>query len=403
MLKNQKAFQSYTAAILLVAIMNLTFMSSSGGFRFFSPQTVSAQTPARQDKISDDKKDKIPTPPAEIAEAAQAAEPPDAPDLAAPEAVTEEKTSPSVVSGTQAVLTGTKNIPGDYATLAAAITDLNANGVGTGGVTFNVLAGNAQTAPAGGYVIGGTGSLVLTTSSAANPIIFTGNGNTATASATQTVGNVSDAVFKLVGADFVTIQGFTIQENAANAVIATTGTNNATEFGVALFYVTATDGAKNNTVQNNTITLNRAYATTIGIFSTSRTTSTSVTATAEATSAAGTNTDNHYYGNNISNTNYAIALIGAAATAIQETGNDIGGAAVGTGNTITNYSTGTAQLSSIISLTGTNAAIYTTHQISDNISFNSMTSAALTSAIYTTGIFKTYSDDSSDRNIYKHD
>ena len=58
--------------------------------------------------------------------------------------------------------TGTLNIPGDYATLAEAITALNAQGVGAGGVTLNLEAGNPQTAPAGGYVVGGTGSLVLT-------------------------------------------------------------------------------------------------------------------------------------------------------------------------------------------------------------------------------------------------
>ena len=47
-----------------------------------------------------------------------------------------------------AQLMGTKNIPGDYADLAAAITDLNTQGVGAGGVTFNLVAGNPQTAPA---------------------------------------------------------------------------------------------------------------------------------------------------------------------------------------------------------------------------------------------------------------
>src|SRR5688500_6321565 len=62
-------------------------------------------------------------------------------------------------------LTGTRNIPGDYASLALAIADLNAVGVGAGGVTLNLIAGNPQTAPSGGYVIGGTGSLVLTTAS----------------------------------------------------------------------------------------------------------------------------------------------------------------------------------------------------------------------------------------------
>ncbi len=117
-----------------------------------------------------------------------------------------------------AQLMGTKNIPGDYATLAAAITDLNTQGVGAGGVTLNLLAANPETAPAGGYVIGDTGSLVLTTTSMSSPVIIQGNGNTITASGAQTVGNLNDAIFKLIGADWVTITGFVMQENAANTV-----------------------------------------------------------------------------------------------------------------------------------------------------------------------------------------
>src|SRR5689334_10791682 len=70
-----------------------------------------------------------------------------------------------------AQLTGTKNIPGDYADLTAAITDLNTVGVGAGGVTLNVVAGNPQSAPPGGYAITATGT-------AANPIALVGNGNT---------------------------------------------------------------------------------------------------------------------------------------------------------------------------------------------------------------------------------
>src|SRR5215510_6703682 len=106
-----------------------------------------------------------------------------------------------------AQLTGTKNVPGDYPTLAAAITDLNTQGVGAGGVTLNLLAANPQTAPAGGYVVGAAGSLVLTTSSAANPVVIRGNGNTITANASLTAGALSDAIFKLVGADWITITG----------------------------------------------------------------------------------------------------------------------------------------------------------------------------------------------------
>jgi Calx-beta domain/Right handed beta helix region/Domain of unknown function (DUF4214) len=287
-------------------------------------------------------------------------------------------------------LTGTKNIPGDYATLALAITDLNTNGVGVGGVIFNVTA--AQTAPAGGYVIGGAGSLVLTTSSAGNPITFIGNGNTITAFNPQTVGNINDGIIKLIGADFVTIQGFTIQENALNTVIATAGTNNATEFGVALFYVTTTDGAQNNTIQNNTITLNRAYANTFGIYSTTRTNSTAVTATAEATTAAGSNSNNKYYANNISNLNYAVVLISVSAAAAMDTGNDIGGTSAATGNTITNFATGTSALSGYSILTGSNYAIFENQQNNDNISFNTITSATPTNTTVTVGgILKNYS------------
>ena len=132
-----------------------------------------------------------------------------------------------------AQLTGTKNIPGDYPDLATAISTLNTQGVGAGGVTLNLVASNPQTAPAGGYVIGGTGSLVLTTTSAANPVIIQGNGNTITASAALTAGALNDAIFKLVGADYITISGFTLQENPANTTTAS-ATNNMTEW---LYYM----------------------------------------------------------------------------------------------------------------------------------------------------------------------
>ena len=61
-------------------------------------------------------------------------------------------------------LTGIKTIPGNYATLAAAVADLNAQGVGSGGVTFNVAAGYTETL---------TSRLNLTaTGTASNQIVF---------------------------------------------------------------------------------------------------------------------------------------------------------------------------------------------------------------------------------------
>ena len=44
-----------------------------------------------------------------------------------------------------------------------------------------------------------------------------------------------------------------MQENAANTTT-TAASNNMTEFGVALFYATTTNGCQNVTLKNNTIT-----------------------------------------------------------------------------------------------------------------------------------------------------
>lgn len=195
-------------------------------------------------------------------------------------------------SAVQAQLSGTKNIPGDYATLEAAIISLNTQGVAPGGVTLNLLAGNPQEAPAGGYVIGGSGSLLLTTTSGASPVVIQGNGNTITASGAQVPGAINDGIMKLVGADFITIKGLVLQENAANTVNTPEGSNNMTEFGIALFYATATDGCQNNTLQDNTISLNRSYRNTFGVFSTTRSTASDVSTPADITAATGANSFN---------------------------------------------------------------------------------------------------------------
>lgn len=286
-------------------------------------------------------------------------------------------------------LTGTKNIPGDYPTLAAAITDLNLQGVGAGGVILNLIAGNPETAPTTGYVVGGATSLVLTSSSAANPVTIQGNGNTITASPALTGGALNDAIFKVIGADYITITGFLINENPAN-IITAAATNNMVEFGIAQFYVTATDGAQNNTYSGNTITLNRIYQNTFGIFSDTKTSSTSVSTAADATAASGANSNTKVYGNNISNVKYGIVFLGTTIAAAFETGNDIGGSSAVTGNTITNWGNTTAS-STYLTLTGSNYSIFMNHQINENVSYNTITSAALTNNITTGGILKNFS------------
>src|ERR1043165_8557829 len=75
-----------------------------------------------------------------------------------------------------AQLTGSITVPSaTYPDLASVITALNTSGVGIGGATIKVTAGNTQTAPSGGYRLG---SAVLNASlSQTNPLVFNGNGD----------------------------------------------------------------------------------------------------------------------------------------------------------------------------------------------------------------------------------
>ena len=271
-------------------------------------------------------------------------------------------------------LTGTKNIPGDYATLSLAITDLNTQGVGAGGVTINLLSGNPQTAPSGGYVIGGAGSLVLSTTSALNPVVLIGNGNTITAASNHTAGRLSDGIFKLIGADFITVSGFVMTENTANTITAD-GTNNMTEWGVALLYVITTDGAQNNIIQNNTITLNRAYQNTYGIYSSSTHSATTPTVNASSLTAAGSNSNLKIYGNTISNVNFGIVNAGPAGATDINILLDIGGTTPAQGNSITNYGT-TGTHSPFTSIPSSVVyGIYVQHTVNINISNNTIISS----------------------------
>ena len=273
-----------------------------------------------------------------------------------------------------------------YGSLAAAITALNGATI-SGPVVITCPTGT-ETAPTGGYSITAQGTSV-------NTITIQGNGaaNSVITAANPAggSGSLTDGIFKLIGADYVTIQGFTMQENALNATT-TSGSNNMTEWGVAFLYAgtaATANGAKNNTIQNNTITLNRSYANSFGLYSSTRHTATSVSTAAEAASAAGAHTDNKVFGNSIGNVNLGICLIGANADAVMDTGFDIGGAASGTGNTFTNWgNTGVA--GSFLNVSGTVFCAYLFNQKNINFSYNTLTSASLNSASATRGIFLNY-------------
>ncbi len=269
-----------------------------------------------------------------------------------------------------AQLTGQKYIPGDYATITEAVTDVNAVGIGAGGVTFNIAAGYTELL---------TGRITLTaTGTAGNPIIFqkdpaTSGANPLLTAYVGTSGGAAtaDGMFALSGCDYVTIDGIDLYDpNVANP--------GWMEYGYGLFKASVSDGAQYNTIKNCTITLNRNNLTSASGALTDGSACITVpnsvlTAPATAltpTVAAGTNSYNKFYANYLTNANYGIAMIGYAAATpftLGDTGNDIGGSSYATGNMIINFGGGaTASFPS--------AAIRGNNQWDINISYNTINS-----------------------------
>ncbi|MDP2387027.1 MAG: T9SS type A sorting domain-containing protein [Bacteroidota bacterium] len=270
----------------------------------------------------------------------------------------------------KAQLSGPKNIPGDYATVELAVADLNLQGVGAGGVTFNVAGGHTETATAI-ISLTATGTLAdpiifQKSGAGANPIITSYTGGTGTPGSA-----VQDGIFRFVGSDYVTIDGIDLMENAANIA------NPATmEYGYAFYKGSATDGCQNNTVKNCTITLNRinnaggtnpAVDGSRGIEFTNAI-PTAATTILTVTASSGANSGNKVYTNTIQNCNYGIVMIGYAdATPFlnADQNNDIGGASLATGNTVINYG-GAA------GATNPAAGIRTLAQYGLNVSYNTI-------------------------------
>ncbi|MBK9099326.1 MAG: T9SS type A sorting domain-containing protein [bacterium] len=167
-----------------------------------------------------------------------------------------------------AQLTGIKTIPGDYATFAAAVADLNTQGVGTGGVTFNVSAGFIDTLPSS------TAGLITATGTQSNPIIFqkSGAGTNPTIVAWTGIGTL-DGIIVIAGGDYITFDGINVSEDAANP-----DNISRMEWGYALLKKNATapvDGCYFVTIKNSTITLNKANTSTWGIYAANHTPSSS--------------------------------------------------------------------------------------------------------------------------------
>lgn len=292
-----------------------------------------------------------------------------------------------------AQLTGVKTVGsgGDYATLEAAISALNTSGVGSGGVTFNVLAGHTETFSAI------TAGLITATGTASDPIVFQKSGvglNPLVTAPVLSAATAYDGIIRIAGGDYITFDGIDLQENAAN-------TTNTIDWGYAFLRASATDGAQYNEIKNCVIVLNKASTSSIGVYSASvDATGTSVT----VSNATGTNSFNKVNGCNISNVYSAISFAGNSTVAYYDDSNEIG---VTSGNTITNLGASSTSVraiygiyqkslkvannnisSNLNGLTTTGYGIFTNTGTSVNIDiYNNIISLSLTTGPFTSTIY----------------
>jgi hypothetical protein len=234
-----------------------------------------------------------------------------------------------ITSVAKAQITGTKTIGIDYPSLNVAITILNVNGVGSGGVIINIPAGYTETAPINGYVLTATGTF-------SNQIVFKKMGTGVNPVITAAVINSAtehDAVFKLSGSDYVTIDGIDIVENAANNT-----STLYTDWAFAFVKKNATapfDGCQYNTIRNCNISLSRNNISSIGIYGGNHVATSTIDLSLTATTDA--NSYNTFQSNIISNVYCGFSIVGCNTTSFYDVNNKIGGSAVLLGNTIRNF------------------------------------------------------------------
>ncbi|WP_407931495.1 hypothetical protein, partial [Ignavibacterium album] len=257
-----------------------------------------------------------------------------------------------------AQLVGVKTIPGDYTTIAAAIADLNIQGVGSGGVTFNVAAG---------YTESTTDSLVLTaTGTISNPIVFQKSGAGLNPKITRTdigvkstsaLGGQGDAVITIQGSDYVTFDGIDVAADSSTI-----------EYGYYIRKGGPTDGCKFVTIKNATVTMNKGTSQyVVGIYS-SNNDATSLVNSATGitvTSVDGRNENVTITGNTIQNVFAGIVLRGFNHTTAPYDFYDqnfvVGQS--GAGNTILNYAGNSAN---------TAYGVYAIYQNNLNFSYNTI-------------------------------
>ena len=224
----------------------------------------------------------------------------------------------------------------DYPTLNAAVSALNLNGVGTGGASIEIGNGHTETLPNAGLSLG---SAVLNASlSASNPLIIRKDLSAVSKPVFTSGAGLGgiDALIKLIGVDYVTLENLIFIESNTNVASIT-----QYEYGIMLVKrnaVSPVDGCRFNTIRDCEITFRRnTFMTQTGIYAGNHLATN--TSTINYTLSTDAHSFNTIEGNTITNGQHGIYFTGinstTASTSLYDQGNNIG--AEGRGNIIRRF------------------------------------------------------------------
>jgi hypothetical protein len=266
-----------------------------------------------------------------------------------------------LAENTYAQLTGIKTIPGSYATIAEAVADLNLQGVGSGGVIFNVAAGYTENTAAALNItatgINGNTIYFQKSGTGNNPIITRTDAGSL---GTSTIGADGDAVIRLSGTDYITFDGIDVM-----------ATSTGIEYGYYTFKPDGTNGCQYVSILNCTITMAGGSNFLMGINVSNGPISVSASTGVTVTAASGSNSNVTIDGNTIIGAHTGIYARGGSAAAYYDEYIKIGDAA---GNVIQNFGGSTAAY-----------GIYTIYNTSVQVAKNTLTGTGSTTmyGIYT--------------------
>lgn len=255
----------------------------------------------------------------------------------------------------------TPNLASSYTSLANAITALNAVTAMSGPVVFNLAAGGTESTTAQLTIntipgVSTTNTITFQKSGAGtNPKVTRTDAGTNT---TSTFGGLGDAIIRLDGTDYITINGLDVA--ASQSTI---------EYGYFTYKPSATNGCQYVTIQNCVITMTKstsAYVTGIYISNGPTTVSSSTGVTVSATT--GRNEYVTITGNTIQNVHAGLHIRGynhsTSPYNFQDQNVTVGSS--GAGNIIQNFGGGSAT---------TTYGVYLIYQANPTVSYNTINNA----------------------------